>query len=467
MNVDFTIINPLVLTLFYIAVVLIGLMPTKSATAPEYFSKPHTSGWFKSGLTLFAGSLAFILIVMTYFKRLLPILPCGGYLIINWICVALMILAFNSDSTTQNQLETLYKSQAIRRLLNTYRLISDYVFKLPLIIFVYGSLAMVTTGSGSAIMLVLLFTISGILLMIRGVTTIQRTGTFAGICILIGLFLSLFVSNVSSLQFENIGILSQLSDHAPSSGFSGIITIICLVTGSWIVDLGFAHQAAISRDVVSRRKTLAVCGLFLMVFFGLTIFSANRANIHPFDFGNRAKNLAVLPEPNIFSLIVINSLFVTALVSMFQTMSETLANTVFRVWRPTTTSEGNKLVSRLTIVFTVIFAILLTPLLATISPNVIQTLLMLYLLGTIPVMITTAAGYFPKKIPEFTFRFTLIGGWVAGLLMAILIVFKIIDASDVLFLYAGSLLINIVIFGAGLLFHRKLLTAQLASLSNK
>jgi len=467
MNVDLTIINPLILTLFYIAVVLIGLMPTKSATAPEYSSKPYTSGWFKSGLTLFAGSLAFILIVMTYFKRLLPIMPCGGYLIISWICVVLMILAFNSDSATQNQLENLYKSRAIRRLLNTYRLISDYVFKLPLIIFVYGSLAMVTTGSGSAIMLVLLFTISGILLMIRDVTIIQRTGALAGICILIGLFLSLFVSNVSSLQFENTGILPQLSDHAPSSGFSGIITIIFLVTGSWIVDLGFVHQSAISRDVVSRRKILAVCGLFLMIFFGLTIFNANRSNVHPFDFGNRAKNLAVLPEPNIFHLIVINSLFVTALVSTFQTMSDTLANTVFRVWHPTTTPEGNKLVSRLTIVITVIFAILLTPLLATISPNVIQTLLMLYLLGTIPVMITTAAGYCPPKIPEFVFRFTLISGWVAGLLIAILVVFKIIDASYVLFLYAGSLLINIVIFGAGLFFHRKLLTVQLASSSNK
>ena len=460
MKPDFSLMNTIILVIFYVLVLFTGLL---QSGAKSFFHSSH-SGWLKSMLSFFAISVPFILIICFYFGRFFREINYLYLLLIN-ICIILTIYFFVHDKTNYRSIPELIGDKfgkKNRRLVAVFLIISNYGLKLPIIIFAYGWFFNIAFGAQSFLILVSLITFSGVFITIRGLSSSIRTGTVIGLSLIIAALILMIDS------FSKIGATSfiYLQDQALQSEKLApnpilYIVMIFIVTGLWIIDTFSHQQLMLSRN--NRNKTKALYGTgIILVLLSIVIFTVFKAYGFP-GVGSPVFVEYIINNigTNGFFLILLNGLFISSLTSIFMSTSEIATFDLYKSIKPNSAEDVLKLVSRLSIVLSVVFTILITPLFPEINPGIIWTLVSFYIIVVTPIVTIIIAGLIHVKLSENSVGITLVTSWFLGIIAGILISTGILNQAYTVFIFGALFFYSIACLFIIQMLNRKYFAAKL------
>jgi len=442
MKPDFSSMNIVILTIFYVLVLLAGLI---QSGAKSFFHSSH-SGWLRSMLSFFAISVPFVLIICFYFGRFFQEISYLHLLLIN-ICIVLTIYFFVRNKTNYHSIPELIGDKfgkKNRRLVAVFLIISNYGLKLPIVIFAYGWFFNIAFGTQSFLILVSLITFSGVFITIRGLSSSIRTGAVIGLSLIIAALI-LMINSFSKLGSTSFVFLQDQTLQAGKFAPNPILYIVMLfiVTGIWIIDTYSHQQLMISRNIRNKTKTLYGTGIIL-ILLSIFIFKALKA------YGFPGVGSSVFVEYIInnigaygFFLILVNGLLISSLTSIFISTSEIATFDLYKSIKPNSAEDVLKLVSRLSIVLSVVFTILITPLFPEINPRIIWALVSFYIIVVTPIITVIIAGLIHTKLLENSVGITLVTTWFLGIIAGILISTGIINQVYTIFIFAALFFFSI------------------------
>jgi len=434
MKPDFSSMNIIILTIFYVLVLLTGLI---QSGVKSFFHSSH-SGWLRSMLSFFAISVPFILIICFYFGRFFREINYLYLLLIN-ICIILTIYYFVHNKTNYRSIPELIGDKfgkKNRRLAAVFLIIVNYGLKLPIVIFAFAWFFNIAFGAQSFLILVSLITFSGVFITIRGLSSSIRTGAVIGLFLIIAALI-LMIDSFSKLGTTSFIYLQdqvlQAGKFAPNPIL--YIVMIFIVTGIWIIDTFSHQQLMLSRN--NRNKTKALYGTgIILVLLSIVIFTAFKA------YGFPGIGSPVFVEyfinnigTNGFFLILLNGLLISSLTSIFISTSEIATFDLYKSIKPNSAEDVLKLVSRLSIVLSVVFTILITPLFPEINPRIIWALVSFYIIAVTPIVTIIIAGLIPVKLSENSVGITLVTSWLLGIIAGILISTGILNQAYTVFIF--------------------------------
>ena len=459
MNPDFSAMNIIILTIFYMLVLLTGLI---QSGAKSFFHSSHT-GWLRSMLSFFAISVPFVLIICFYFGRSFRGINYLHLLLIN-ICIILTIYFFVHNKTNYRTIPELIGDKfgkKNRYLVAVFLIISNYGLKLPIVIFAYGWFFNIAFGSQSFLILVSLITFSGVFITIRGLSSSIRTGAVIGLSLIIAALI-LMIDSFSKLGATSLYLHDQVL-QAEKLALNPIlyIVMIFIVTGIWIIDAFSHQQLMLSRKNGNKTKALYGTGIIL-VLLSFFIFTALKA------YGFPGTGFPVFVEyiinnigTNGFFLILLNGLLISSLNSIFISTSEIATFDLYKSIKPDSAEDVLKLVSRLSIVLSVVFTILVTPLFPEMNPHIIWTLVSFYIIVITPIITVTIASLIRFKISESTVGITLVTSWFLGIIAGILISTEILNQANTVFIFIALFFYSIVCLFIIQILNRKYSAAKL------
>ncbi|HCK99494.1 MAG TPA: hypothetical protein DHW42_05240 [Candidatus Marinimicrobia bacterium] len=460
MKTDFSLINTIILTIFYVLVLFTGLI---QSGVKSFFHSSH-SGWLKSMLSFFAISVPFVLIICFYFGRFFQEINYLYLLLIN-ICIILTIYFFVHNKTNYRSIPELIGDKfgkKNRRLVAVFLIISNYGLKLPVVIFAFAWFFNMAFGAQSFLILVSLITFSGVFITIRGLSSSIRTGSVIGLSLIIATLILMIDS------FSKIGTTSfiYLQDQALQSGKLipnpiFYIVMIFIVTGIWIIDTYSHQQLMISRDTGYKTKAIYGAGIIL-VLLSIFIFTT----LKEYGFNNIASPAYIeyiinRVETSGFFLILLSSLFISSLTSIFISTSEIATFDLYKSIKPNSAENALKLVSRLSIVLSVVFTILITPLFPEINLRVIWALVSFYIIAVTPIVTIIIAGLIHAKLSENSVGITLVTSWFLGIIAGILISTGILNQAYTVFIFVALFFYSIACLFIIQMLNRKYFAAKL------
>ena len=460
MKPDFSSMNIIILTIFYVLVLLTGLI---QSGAKSFFHSSH-SGWLRSMLSFFAISVPFVLIICFYFGRFFREINYLYLLLIN-NCIILTIYFFVHNKTNYRSIPELIGDKfgkKNRRLVAVFFIIVNYGLKLPIIIFAFGWFFNIAFGTQSFLILISLITFSGVFITIRGLSSSIRIGTVIGLSLIIAALILMIDS------FSKLGTTSfiYLQDQALQAGKFApnpilYITMIFIVTGIWIIDTFSHQQLMLSRN--NRNKTKALYGTgIILVLLSIFIFTALKAYGFP-GIGSPVFVEYIINniETNGFFLILLNGLLISSLTSIFISLSEITTFDLYKSIKPNSAEDVLKLVSRLSIVLSVVLTILITPLFLEINPRIIWALVSFYIIVVTPIVTIIIAGLIHAKLSENSVGITLMTSWFLGIIAGILISTGILNQTYTVFIFVALFFYSIACLFIIQMLNRKYFAAKL------
>jgi len=310
---------------------------------------------------------------------------------------------------------------------NAYTLLTHMGLKLPLVVFTYAYLLDILYGNLSFVILTALITIAGVLLMSFGQIAYARISLIVASGVLIGLSALLFWFPASQLAF----IKNQFIDSASiiftlSPWHYAILGIVS--AGLWLGSTRQNTDGDLKEPEKGNNKNiLSVSALIVsfLYFFSILLsrgryfFSVNGELSHDISF-------------NGFILIIVSGACLLGLMSVFYSISSVFANNLFVVKQNQTNGEIRILVSRFTIVLSVAISILLVPLVTKQAGVIIEKILFVYLILSIPVLVLRIFHRFRLNTCQHTIKYSLIGGWILGVLIIVLYLFQVIIVSEII-----------------------------------
>ncbi len=415
-------------------------------------------------LSFFAISVPFVLIICFYFGRFFQEINYLYLLLIN-ICIILTIYFFVHNKTNYRSIPELIGDKfgkKNRRLVAVFLIISNYGLKLPVVIFAFAWFFNMAFGAQSFLILVSLITFSGVFITIRGLSSSIRTGSVIGLSLIIATLILMIDS------FSKIGTTSfiYLQDQALQSGKLipnpiFYIVMIFIVTGIWIIDTYSHQQLMISRDTGYKTKAIYGAGIIL-VLLSIFIFTT----LKEYGFNNIASPAYIeyiinRVETSGFFLILLSSLFISSLTSIFISTSEIATFDLYKSIKPNSAENALKLVSRLSIVLSVVFTILITPLFPEINLRVIWALVSFYIIAVTPIVTIIIAGLIHAKLSENSVGITLVTSWFLGIIAGILISTGILNQAYTVFIFVALFFYSIACLFIIQMLNRKYFAAKL------
>ena len=415
-------------------------------------------------LSFFAISVPFVLIVCFYFGRFFREINYLYLLLIN-ISIILTIYFFVHNKTNYRSIPELIGDKfgkKNRRLVAVFLIIVNYGLKLPIVIFAYGWFFNIAFGAQSFLILVSLITFSGVFITIRGLSSSIRTGTVIGLSLIIAALILMIDS------FSKLGTTSfiYLQDQALQAGKFApnpilYIVMIFIVTGLWIIDTFSHQQIMLSRN--NRNKTKALYGTgIILVLLSIFIFTALKAYGFP-GIGSPVFVEYIINNigTNGFFLILLNGLLISSLTSIFISISEIVSFDLYKSIKPNSAEDVVKLVSRLSIVLSVVFTILITPLFLEINPHTIWALVSFYIIVVTPIVTIIIAGLIHVKLSENSVGITLVTSWFLGIIAGILISTGILNQAYTVFIFVALFFYSMACLFIIQMLNRKYFTAKL------
>jgi hypothetical protein len=239
------------------------------------------------------------------------------------------------------------------------------------------------------------------------------------------------------------------------------IVMIFIVTGIWIIDTYSHQQLMISRDTGHKTKALYGAGIVL-VLLSIFIFTT----LKEYGFTNIASPAYVeyiinKLENSGFFLILLSSLFISSLILIFISIAEIVTFDLYKNMKPNSAENALKLVSRLSIVLSVVFTILITPLFPEINLRVIWALVSFYIIVVTPIITIIIAGLIHVKLSENSVGITLVTSWFLGVIAGILISAGIINQGYTVFIFVALFFFSIACLFIIQMLNRKYFTAKL------
>jgi len=415
-------------------------------------------------LSFFAISVPFVLIVCFYFGRFFREINYLHLLLIN-ICIILTIYFFVHNKTNYRSIPELIGDKfgkKNRRLVAVFLIIVNYGLKLPIVIFAYGWFFNIAFGAQSFLIMVSLITFSGIFITIRGLSSSIRTGTVIGLSLIIAALI-LMIDSFSKLGATSFIYLHDQTLQAGKFAPNPIlyIVMIVIVTGIWIIDTFSHQQLMLSRN--NRNKTKALYGTGIMlVLLSIFIFTALKAYGFP-GIGSLVFVEYIINniETNGFFLILLNGLLISSLTSIFISISEISTFDLYKSIQTNSAEDVLKLVSRLSIVLSVVFTILITPLFLEINPQIIRTLVSFYIIVVTPIITIIIAGLIHAKLSENSVGITLVTSWFLGIIVGILISTGVLNQVYTVFIFVALFFYSIACLFIIQMLNRKYFAARL------
>jgi len=459
MNPDFSSMNTITLTIFYVLVLFTGLI---QSGAKSFFHSSHT-GWLRSMLSFFAISVPFVLIICFYFGRSFRGINYLHLLLIN-ICIILTIYFFVHNKTNYRTIPELIGDKfgkKNRHLVAVFLIISNYGLKLPIVIFAYGWFFNIAFGSQSFLILVSLITFSGVFITIRGLSSSIRTGSIIGLSLIIAALI-LMIDSFSKLGATSLYLHDQAlqaEKFAPNPIL--YIIMIFIVTGIWIIDAFSHQQLTISRNIRHKTKALYGTGIIL-VLLSIFIFAALKAYGFP-GIGSPVFVEYIINNigTNGFFLILLSGLLISSLTSIFISISEIATFDLYKSIKPNSAEDVLKLVSRLSIVLSVVFTILIAPPFLETNPHIIWALVSFYIIVVTPIVTIIIAGLIHAKLSEISAGITLVTSWFLGIIAGILISSGILNQVYTVFIFVALFFYSIACLFIIQMLNRKYFTAKL------
>ena len=415
-------------------------------------------------LSFFAISVPFVLIICFYFGRFFREINYLYLLLIN-ICIILTIYFFVHNKTNYRSIPELIGDKfgkKNRRLVAVFFIIVNYGLKLPIIIFAFGWFFNIAFGTQSFLILISLITFSGVFITIRGLSSSIRIGTVIGLSLIIAALILMIDS------FSKLGTTSfiYLQDQALQAGKFApnpilYIVMIFIVTGIWIIDTFSHQQLMLSRN--NRNKTKALYGTgIILVLLSIFIFTAIKAYGFP-GIGSPVFVEYIINSigTNGFFLILLSGLLISSLTSIFISLSEITTFDLYKSIKPNSAEDVLKLVSRLSIVLSVVFTILITPLFLEINPHIIWTLVSFYIIVVTPIVTLIIAGLIHVKLSENSVGITLVTSWFLGIIAGILISTGILNQTYTVFIFVALFFYSIACLFIIQMLNRKYFAAKL------
>jgi len=129
--------------------------------------------------------------------------------------------------------------------------------------------------------------------------------------------------------------------------------------------------------------------------------------------------------------------------------------------KPNSAENALKLVSRLSIVLSVVFTILITPLFPEINLRVIWALVSFYIIVVTPIITIIIAGLIHVKLSENSVGITLVTSWFLGVIAGILISTGILNQAYTVFIVVALFFYSIACLFIIQMLNRKYYTAKL------
>jgi len=239
------------------------------------------------------------------------------------------------------------------------------------------------------------------------------------------------------------------------------IVMIFIVTGIWIIDTFSHQQLMLSRN--NRNKTKALYGTgIILVLLSVFIFTAFKAYGFP-GIGSPVFIEYIINNigTNGFFLILLNGLLISSLTSIFISTSEIATFDLYKNIKPNSAEDVLKLVSRLSIVLSVVFTILIIPLFQEINPRIIWALISFYIIVVTPIVTIIIAGLFSAKLSENSVGITLVTSWVLGIIAGILIPTGILNQAYTVFIFVALFFYSIACLVIIQMLTRKYFAAKL------
>jgi len=460
MNTDFSLMNTIILVIFYVLVLFTGLL---QSGAKSFFSPDH-SGWLRAGFSFFAISVPFILILCFYFSQVFREINYLYLLPIN-ICIILTVYYFVHNKTKYRTIPELIGEKfgpKNRRLAAVFLIITNYGLKLPIIIFAFGWFFNIAFGAGSFVILVSLITFTGVFITIRGPSSSINTGAIVGLSLIIATLILM----INSFSKPDAASFLYLHDQVLQAGKLApnpilYIVMIFIVTGIWIIDTYSHQQLMISRNTGHKTKALYGAGIVL-VLLSIFIFTT----LKEYGFTNIASPAYVeyiinKVETSGLFLILLSSLFISSLTLIFISIAEIVTFDLYKNIKPNSAENALKLVSRLSIVLSVVFTILITPLFPEINLRVIWALVSFYIIVITPIITIIIAGLIHAKLSENSVGITLVTSWFLGIIAGILISTGILKPAYTVFIFVALFFFSIACLFIIQMLNRKKCTAKL------
>ena len=439
MNSVVSIVSIIMALLFYIAILLVGFDFRKIRIL--VFSRISTN-WISENLLFFVGPLPLFIPVLFFLKNY-SINSNGNILILGYIGVSLLIafsvlFRYYGDEvqSIKNRSDTLESNSTY----NVYLFLTNFGLKLPIIVFVYALILESMYGNNAFRIIIAIITMSGLLLIIHGSLAYIHSGIIIGIALLISLIVLLLLDAPMDQLIRLKGILITSNGTVFDVNSLWYIPLILVLAGVWIVDL--KHTA----DYISQLKTTKFSSnlinsiILLFSFLLLMPVFLNNGNDSFFRGLGDSPNILNGLQFNGFQLIIVSGLFIIGLMSVFQSTSHVIAYQIFKKYRKNAGNEIIILISRLTIVLSVVFAILLTPLLTLITFRVLHLLLTIFFSLSIPVLVIYSYSIVEPNISSKTISYSLISGLFPVLLFTGLTLANVMNQVHLLQFYSFHLL---------------------------
>ncbi len=295
---------------------------------------------------------------------------------------------------------------------NAYSLLSNVSLKLPIVVFTFAYFFDSLYGNMSFVILIALITISGVLLMAFGQIAHTRIGLVTAFSVILGLVIMLIMGSEAQLIQIRNQLLGGIGGENQVTAWQ-LITLGIVSTSIW---LGTAGQQKMTRNEEvtqgGNRNILSISALVLAIFYFISILMSRGR----YFFSTNA-DIRIDTASNGFLLIILSGACIMGLMSIFQSTSRIFANRIFKSKSGQTKPEILVLVSRLSIVISVALAILLAPLLTNHASLIIEKLILIYIMMSLPVLVLRIFRRFGFLINPSVVSYSLMGGWTPSVIL--------------------------------------------------
>ncbi len=441
MQVDFTILDTLILLIYLVVVLSLGFYfsSKKEHSYEEYFLAGKKMGWITVGLSIFATNISsehFIGLAGAGSARGLAVgqfelMAVFILILLGWIIAPIYIKS--GVTTTAEFLEKRF-DPSLRKPFAAISIVIYIFTKISVSLFAGGILFNKMFGLNiytSAIMIVLF---TGLYSVLGGATAVMKTHVFQAVVLIIGaMLLTIFglkaVGGYSGLQeklpHDFFNMFKPSND--PDYPWTGVIFgAPILAFWYWITDQYFIQKILSAKSINDARRgslfagLLKVLPIFILVIPGL-IAAAMFQDVKGDEAYPLLLSSSILPV-GIKGLVLAGLLaaIMSSLSSVFNTSAALFTNDFYKVNNPNASDRELVLVGRLSTTAVVILAIICVPLVKLISSQVY--LYMQSLQGYISPPITAVFlwGFILKKVNARAAIVTLIAGETIGFLRLIL-----------------------------------------------
>jgi len=425
--------------MFYLAILLTGFDFRRKND--RYFSKSNRNR-LGGKLVVFVGSLPMFIPVLLFLTNYSFNLK-NSFIAAGWaggtLFVSYLVL-YRINKSSSQKIDGPRDGINNNTVYNLYLVLSNFGLKLPIIVFAYTAILEPQFGNFAFLSIVVIITVTGLLLMSRGLSAYIYTGIIIGL----GFLLSLMVLTVMRFTGnQSLQIIHGIMGTAgPASKLDPLwcIPLSLVLVGIWIIDLQYPMNWEMKQNYNGLGRKLINGNTVLVVLLIIVCGAMARGNSYLYPENLVSLHLLDKLQFNGFLLIVVSGLFIFEIMSIFQLISHTITFQVYKKYRRNTNEEILKLVSRLSIVLFVAIAVLLTPLFALITFRTFQILMTIYIVLSVPVFAVYLYSIVKPNLKRHTIVFSLLGGWFPGLLICGLILAGIITRIHIFQFFSIHLL---------------------------